>query len=131
MLPDELEPCSNGAVHIVVLTTKTEAELGGLYINSREAIPMRHILNKMGHKQPPTLLQTDNSTALGVVKARSNQKAQKPWTCNSTGYVSRPMSQHVKIHILHIFHMSSAYSKPPKDMSFNANPKSVANLSQT
>jgi hypothetical protein len=28
---------------------------------------MRHLLKEMGHKQPPTPIQTDNSTAHGVI----------------------------------------------------------------
>eukprot|EP00804_Cyclotella_cryptica_P008148 CCRYP_004621-RA/>CCRYP_004621-RA protein AED:0.29 eAED:0.29 QI:0/0/0/1/0/0/3/0/521 len=40
---------------------------GALYINAREVIPLRHLLLEMGHPQPPTPIQTDNSTALGVV----------------------------------------------------------------
>ena len=51
------------------MSSAAEAELGGLYINAREAIPMRQVLNEMGHEQPPTTpLQTEKSTVLGVVK---------------------------------------------------------------
>jgi len=49
------------------MSSAAEAELGALYINAREAIPMRLLLEEMGHKQPPTPIQTDNSTAHGVV----------------------------------------------------------------
>eukprot|EP00804_Cyclotella_cryptica_P004307 CCRYP_013516-RC/>CCRYP_013516-RC protein AED:0.48 eAED:0.48 QI:0/-1/0/1/-1/0/1/0/59 len=41
----------------------------------------------MGHPQPPTPIQTDNSTALGVVTNTINPSAPKPWTCVSTGCV--------------------------------------------
>ncbi len=50
-----------------VMSSAAKVELGALYINAREAIPMRHLLEEMGHKQPPTPIQTDNSTALGVI----------------------------------------------------------------
>ena len=50
-----------------VMSSAAEAELGVLFINCREAVPARHTLDKMGHKQPPTPMQTDNTTALGVV----------------------------------------------------------------
>ena len=49
------------------LTSAAEAELGALYINSREAVPQRILLEEMGHPQPKTPMQTDNTTALGVV----------------------------------------------------------------
>ena len=67
------DPPNNGAVLNIskilkaVMSSAAEAELGALYINAREAIPMRHLLQEMGHKQPATPIQTDNSTAFGVV----------------------------------------------------------------
>ena len=76
-------PNNNGAVLTIsqiikaVMSSAAEAELGALYINAREAIPMRHLLEEMGHKQPPTPLQTDNSTALGVVKQIIQPKRTK------------------------------------------------------
>ena len=59
------------------MSSAAEAELGALYINSREAIPQRHLLIEMGHPQPPTPMQVDNSTALGVVKKTMQQKQTK------------------------------------------------------
>jgi len=41
--------------------------------NCREAVPVRHVLEFLGHKQPPTPMQTDNTMALGVV----NQNVMK------------------------------------------------------
>jgi hypothetical protein len=70
---DTADPENNGAVLNLaqlikaVMSSAAEAELGALYINAREAIPQRQVLEEMGHKQPPTPMQTDNSTALGVV----------------------------------------------------------------
>jgi len=56
------------------MSSAAEAEIGALYINSREAVPQRHLLEEMGHPQPPTPIQIDNTTALGVVKKQYNQK---------------------------------------------------------
>eukprot|EP00804_Cyclotella_cryptica_P013342 CCRYP_005117-RB/>CCRYP_005117-RB protein AED:0.50 eAED:0.42 QI:0/0/0/1/0/0/2/0/190 len=50
-----------------VMSSATETELGALYINAREAIPIRHLLEELGHTQPPTPIQIDNSTELDVV----------------------------------------------------------------
>jgi hypothetical protein len=64
---------NNGAVLIIaqiikaVMTSAAETEIGALYINCWEAIPARHTLEYMGHPQPPTPMQTDNTTALGMV----------------------------------------------------------------
>ena len=72
-------PNNNGAVlniaHIIkhVMTSATEAELAGLYIMAREAIYIRIILEELGHKQPPTPLQTDNSMAEAVTSGKIHQ----------------------------------------------------------
>ena len=76
-------PTNNGVVHTVaqilkaVMSSAAEVELGALYINCREAIPVLHVLEEMGHPQPPTPMQTDNSTALGVVTNKIQPKRTK------------------------------------------------------
>ena len=59
------------------MSSAAEAELGALYINAREAVPMRLLLEEMGHPQPKTSLQTDNTTALGVVTNTVQPKRTK------------------------------------------------------
>ena len=76
-------PPNNGAVlniaHIIkhVMTSATEAELAALYINAREAVYMRIILEEMGHKQPATPLQTDNAMADAVINGKIQPKRTK------------------------------------------------------
>ena len=60
-----------------VISSAAEAELGALYINCREAIPARYLLEAIGHHQPPNPMQTDNSTALGVVTNKIQPKRTK------------------------------------------------------
>ena len=60
-----------------VMSSAAEAEIGALFINSRQAIPARRTLEEMGHKQPPTPIQTNNTTALGFVTKNLNPKATK------------------------------------------------------
>ena len=55
-----------------VMSSAAEAKIGALYINCKEAIPAQHTLEFLGHKQPPTPMQTDNSMALGVVSVYSS-----------------------------------------------------------
>jgi hypothetical protein len=43
------------------MSSATEAELAALYIMAREAEYIRIVLEEMGHKQPPTPMQTDNA----------------------------------------------------------------------
>jgi hypothetical protein len=63
------------------MASATEAELAALYIVAHKAVYIRIILGQMGHKQPATPLQTDNSMAEAVVNGKSNPNAQKPWIC--------------------------------------------------
>ena len=73
----------NGAVLNVakimknVMNSDAEAEIGALYLNSRQAILARRLLEEMGHKQPPTPIQTDNTTAFGFVSKIMVPKATK------------------------------------------------------
>ncbi len=73
MSNEDAIPSNNGAILTIsqiikaVMSSAAEAKIGALYINCKEAIPARHPLEFLGHKQPPTPMQTDNTTALGVV----------------------------------------------------------------
>ena len=49
-----------------VMSSAAEAKIGALFVNSRQAIQARTTLIEMSHKQPPTPIQPDNTTALGV-----------------------------------------------------------------
>ena len=53
----------------MVVAWAAEAELGGLFFNGQEGIPLRTTLIKMGHHQPKTgtPLKTDNTTADSIV----------------------------------------------------------------
>ena len=80
---DTNDPRDNGAVHTVakiikaVMSSAVEAELGGLFFNAKTAVPIQTTLEELGHKQPPTPIQTDNSTACGVVNNEIQPKATK------------------------------------------------------
>ena len=60
-------PKKNGAILNIaqiikhIMTAVTETELAALYIMAHKAIYIRIFLEEMGHKQPPTPLQTDNT----------------------------------------------------------------------
>jgi len=76
-------PPPNGAILNIaqiiknVMTSAAEAELAALYINAKEAVYIRLILECMGHRQPPTPIQTDNSTAEGVINSTVQPKRTK------------------------------------------------------
>ena len=60
-----------------VVTSAAEAEYVSLYINAKTGIPMRNTLIEMGHPQPPTPIQTDNTTAVGIANDSIKQKYSK------------------------------------------------------
>jgi hypothetical protein len=59
------------------MSLAAEAEIGALYLNAREVVYLRQILVKMGHPQPPTPVQTDNTTVEGVVNHKIQPKRTK------------------------------------------------------
>jgi hypothetical protein len=67
------DPLNNGTILNIsqiikaVMLSAAEAELGALYINAREAIPLRHLVEEMGNRHPPMPIHTDNSAALGII----------------------------------------------------------------
>ena len=48
------------------MASAAETEMGDLFLNCQEAFPIQITLEEMGHSQPPTPVQDDNSTALGT-----------------------------------------------------------------
>ena len=82
-MSDEPIPPDNGAILTIVQIIKAimlsaaKAELSALYIYAREAVYIRQILEEMGHKQPCTPIQCDNTTAVGIIKNLILPKATK------------------------------------------------------
>ena len=59
------------------MTSSTEAELAVLYITSQKIVPMGQTLIEMGWPQPPTLIQSDNTTSEGVANNKIVTKKLK------------------------------------------------------
>ena len=76
-------PPNNGAVLNIlqiirnVMSSAAEAELGALFVNAKTAVPIRKTLEELGHPQPRTPIQTDNSTAHGLINNKIIAKATK------------------------------------------------------
>ena len=81
--PANFEPTLNGIVYVVfkilrnIMAYTAEAKLGDLLLNCQEAFPIRITLEEMGHTQPPTPVQVDNSTALGIATGTIKQQNSK------------------------------------------------------
>jgi hypothetical protein len=87
-------PSNNGAIYNkasvikAVMSSAAEAKIGALYTNARKGVEERNILRVIGHPQPPTPVQTDNSTAEGIINLQVQPKCTKAmdmqfhWLCN-------------------------------------------------
>jgi hypothetical protein len=69
-----LTPC---VILKVVVSSAAEAELGALFHNGKEAAALRTTLQDLGHPQPPTPIQTDNSCAAGIANGTVKQRRSK------------------------------------------------------
>ena len=83
MIPKKFEPTLNGIVYVVckilrnIMASAEEAGLGALFLNFQEAVPIHITLEEMGYSQPPTPVQVDNSTALGISTGTIKQRQSK------------------------------------------------------
>jgi hypothetical protein len=60
-----------------VMPSAAEAEIGAVFINSKEGAVLRTTLEELGHPQPPTPMETDNTTATGNSNGTIKQKRTK------------------------------------------------------
>jgi hypothetical protein len=60
-----------------VMSSTAEAKIVALFLNPRQSIPDRTTLIEMDHPQPPTPIQTENTTTLGFVGKNLTPKATK------------------------------------------------------
>ncbi len=101
---NEQYPPNNGAILTIaqiidaVMLSAAEAEIGALFINAKEAVHVRRILMEMGHAQPQTPIQTDNSTADGVINARIRPKRTKAMDMRFEWLLDREQKQQFKIY---------------------------------
>jgi hypothetical protein len=71
---------TNGAFLIIskvlkhVMSSAAESEIGAVFINAKEGAVLRTTLEELGHKQPPTPMQSDNTTATGYSNGTIKQK---------------------------------------------------------
>ena len=102
--PAPPKPAPNGPIltecktirHVVA--SAAEAETGGLFYNGQTIIPIRQALEALGHKQPPTPLKTDNSTARDFVNRSLRQKRSKSWDMRYHWLRDRQNRMHLRVY---------------------------------
>jgi hypothetical protein len=55
------------------MSSAAEAEIGDLYLNAKEATVIRTTLTELGHPQPATPMETNSSTACGIMNRTVKQ----------------------------------------------------------
>jgi hypothetical protein len=74
---------TNGAILIInkvlkhVTSSAAEAEIGAVLLNAKEGAVLRTTLEELGHKQPATPMETDNTTTTGYSNGTIKQKRAK------------------------------------------------------
>ncbi len=98
------KPRLNGPIHTVchikrhVMASAAESKVGELFLNGQEAIPLRNTLIELGHPQPPTPLQTDNTTAAGFANDTIKQKRSKAMDMRFDWIKCRVRQNHFRLH---------------------------------
>ena len=60
------------------MSSAAEAEVGALYMNARDLLPLRVTCEELGHPQPATPMRTDNTTAVeGILNKNYKQNRSK------------------------------------------------------
>ena len=93
----------NGPIHTEcktirsVVASAAEAETHGIFHNAQTALPIRYLLEQMGHSQPPTPLKTDNKIAEAFVQQEMRHKKSKSWDMRLWWLKDRIVANHFKI----------------------------------
>ena len=88
--------CFHKSVRTVVASA-AEAEMHGIFHNAQTVLPIRFLLDQMGHIQPPTPLKTDNKIAEAFVKQEMRHKKSKSWDMRLWWLKDKLVQKHFKI----------------------------------
>jgi hypothetical protein len=87
---DNATRLTNGAILIIstvlkhVMSSAAEVEISAVFSNAKEGTVLRTTLEELGHPQPPTPLQTDNTTSTGYINGTIKQK--RTWSMDMRFY---------------------------------------------
>jgi hypothetical protein len=84
--PNKLDgklPPFNGLINALcsimreIVSSASEADLGALFHNDKEACPLSTALEEMGHPQPPAMVEMGNSALASIANDSTKQKHSK------------------------------------------------------
>jgi hypothetical protein len=87
---DKANKLTNGAILFIstvlkhVMSSEAEPEIGAVFLNAKKGTVFCTTLEELGHPQPPTPLQTDNTTSTGYSNGTIKQKCT--WTMDMRFY---------------------------------------------
>jgi hypothetical protein len=131
---------TNGAVLIVskvlkqVMSSAGEAEIGAVFINAKEGAVLRTTLEELGHTQPPTPMETDNTTATGYSNSTIKKKCTKAMYMRFYWIKDRVKQGKFKIYWAPVFqnladyftkHHSPAHHKRIRDVYIHADEQPI------
>ena len=99
----EYTPKLNGFIFVLckilrnIMVSAAEAEYGALFLNGQAAVPIRITLMEMYHPQPPTPIQVDNSTAVGIANKSIKQKRSKAMDMRFHWIIDRILQMHFNV----------------------------------
>ena len=73
----------NGTISIIakiiksVMSSAAESEIGALFMNAQEILPLQMTCKELRHPQPATPVRTDNNTADGIINSTFQQNRSK------------------------------------------------------
>ena len=79
------------------MASAAEAENGALFLNGQAAVPIRTTLIEMHHPQPPTPIQVEISTAVGISNKSIKQKRSKAMDMRFHWIQDRIIREHFNI----------------------------------
>ena len=96
-------PILNGFIFIMckilrnIMASAAEAEYGSLFLNVQAEVPIRTTLIEMYHPQPPTPIQVDKSTAMGIANKSIKQKRSRSMDMSFHWIQDRILQEHFNV----------------------------------
>ena len=133
---DDPMPRWNGPVLTIaaiikyVMSSAAEAETTALFLTAKEMVPLRNALEAMGWKQPPSPIQCDNSTAVGMTNSTLVPRKSKSWDLRLNWLRCREAQKQFRIYWdkgsnnwgdYHTKHHPPAYHESRRPMGFAGN----------
>ena len=79
------------------MASAAEAKYGALFLNVQAAVPIQKTLNEMVHPQPPTPIQVDNATAVGISNKHIRQNISKAMDMRFHWIQDRILQRHFNV----------------------------------